>query len=72
MWFDNSPKVPLSDKVDEAVQAYEAKYGRTPNVCYVNPADIPEGGCVPENVTIESEASVLPNHIYVGVLGAAR
>ncbi len=76
MWFDNSPKVPLAVKIEEATSAYEAKFGRLPNVCYVNPADCPEGvggpAGAPAGVAVETEASVLPHHLYIGVMGSAR
>jgi len=72
LWFDDSSRVPFVDKVHEAVEAYQDKFGRPPDVCYVNPQDLPNGLTPPLGVAVEPETSVLRHHFYVGVSGSAR
>lgn len=72
MWFDNSPSVPFDEKVNEAAAAYRDKFGRSPNVCYVNPGDLPNDLTPRLGLVVEPEPSVLRHHIYVGVSGAPR
>ena len=37
MWFDNDKQTSLSAKVNKAAAYYRKKYGRSPNLCMVNP-----------------------------------
>jgi hypothetical protein len=37
LWYDNSPKTTIMDKIDEARQYYEEKFGFIPNLCFVHP-----------------------------------
>ena len=37
-WFDNDTKTDLETKVHRAADYYHNKYGRTPNICFVNPS----------------------------------
>ena len=63
MWFDNSD-VSLEEKVSRAAQAYEDKFGRVPEVCFVSPQDF-------ENVDADLMVVQLHNipscHFWVGV-----
>ena len=65
LWFDNSKSL-LSVKVQKAVDYYEKKYGRSPNLCLVHPSMLDkteEFG----KVTIRPYRPVVPGHIWIGV-----
>lgn len=74
MWFDNNPKTTLADKVHQAAEYYRHKYGRTPDLCLVNPKMFPGNEIHPEpvegrggKILIRPLRSVLPGHIWIGV-----
>lgn len=69
LWFDNTPNKPLDKKVQEAAAFYAKKYGRTPNLAFVNPATSSTQAPIPsvEDVTIITSKTILPNHIWIGV-----
>ncbi len=39
MWYDDSPKVPLLEKIEDAIDAYTRRFAITPNVVLVNALD---------------------------------
>jgi hypothetical protein len=65
MWFDNDPKTSLATKIARAAEYYRAKYGRTPDICLVNPNTTI--GEVMGNITIRSCKTILPGHLWIGV-----
>lgn len=92
LWFDNDPKKSLQQKIDGAVQYYEKKYGRKPNLVFVHPTMMltpsqlgetqivvtdlektdpskPFNELTYTGITVRSNRSVLPNHLWVGVEG---
>jgi hypothetical protein len=78
LWFDNDPKVELVAKVEKAAAYYRAKYGCSPTLCFVHPSMIPpanaELAAAPlrtGGVEVRSTRSVLPNHFWIGINGAA-
>jgi hypothetical protein len=69
LWFDADPKTSLGDKVAGAAKRYQKKYGRKPNLCYVNPLMLP-GGNEPaeyEGVRLIPRSNVLMHHFWIGV-----
>jgi len=67
LWFDDNSKLPLSARVEKAVRRYREKFGRSPNLCYVNPVTLSEVEDMPAHVKIIGLASVQPNHFWIGV-----
>ena len=65
LWFDNS-KDNLVVKVRKALDYYEKKYGRVPNLVLVNPRTM-EGQEIPEGLPVRPYRPVLPGHIWVGI-----
>jgi hypothetical protein len=72
MWFDNDPKTSLDVKIQQAADYYRHKYGRTPDLCLVNPgmlektqsqADSRQAG----KILVRPLRSVLPGHLWIGV-----
>jgi hypothetical protein len=72
LWFDDSPTRPVSDKIERAVQRYQQKYGRNPDVCYVHESEIrtqlQEGGLsLAQDVKVLPTKSMLPHHFWLGI-----
>jgi len=67
LWFDDSAKRTLTQKVERAAAYYYAKYGAQPNICYVSKGakSLPPGG--PTSVRVLPLQGVLPNHFWIGV-----
>ena len=71
LWFDNSPKKGLAQKIAEAVQYYRTKYGHTPNLCMVNPSM--QGETVElDGVMVKSYRPVLPGYLWIGIAEASK
>lgn len=70
LWFDNTPPKDksISDKIFEAVEYYKKKYNRVPNYAYVHPSAVPNGVPHIAGLTVEASKSVMPNHVWVGVV----
>ena len=79
LWFDADPKRDLAEKVARAADRYHVKFGRRPNLCYVNPsmlngsaAEVVAAGSVEVNgVRLVSAPNVLRHHFWIGVEEAA-
>jgi hypothetical protein len=71
LWFDDSKKKSLAEKIDEAVEVYCAKprfAGKTPNTCYVHPSMLPEDREVRVNgLAVIASGIVAPHHFFIGV-----
>ena len=68
LWYDNDPKRSLEAKIVAAVERYEAKFGKRPNACYVNPASLNAGAVQVKGLRVVGAENVLPHHFFVGVL----
>ena len=82
LWYDNSNKT-LAEKIIQAANRYERKFGVPPDTCFVNPNDAPSiaademgaGICLnPQSdaalqfrVRIKVKTTILPNHLWLGV-----
>jgi hypothetical protein len=72
MWFDNDPKKSLDVKVLQAADYYQHKYGRSPDMCMVNPGSLAKSESQAEpllagSIVIKPLRSVLPGHLWIGV-----
>ena len=67
LWFDNDNRADLESKLRRAIDYYQSKYGRTPNLCFVHPSMLPQAA--PQNMGVElrTTRSVRPNHFWLGV-----
>jgi hypothetical protein len=68
LWFDADPKRALNEKVAQAADRYRHKFGRKPNLCYVNPMMLP--GSEPaecNGVRLVPSRSVLKHHFWIGI-----
>ena len=65
LWYDNSAK-DLAGKIAEAAQRYRERFGGEPNVCYVNPADLPTGECQANGIRMRTATNILRHHLWLG------
>lgn len=77
LWFDNDAHRGLEEKIGDAARRYQAKFGRLPNLCYVNPQAVagsagPEAGvtCRVESlhttIRVQARANILVHHLWLG------
>jgi hypothetical protein len=66
LWFDADPKRDLTEKVARAADRYRAKFGRRPNLCYLNPAMLENGSLEVSGVRLVPAANVLKHHFWIG------
>ena len=67
LWFDDTPKRPLGEKIELAASHYERKYGRRPNVCYLNEGSLSGQVDMKRPIRVVGLKDVLPYHFWVGV-----
>lgn len=71
--YMNDGKYSLLQKVQEAVAAFNKKYGRNPEYCLVNPTDAKDQDlnemAKSLNVLVQAHKFVLPFHFWVGFEG---
>ena len=71
LWFDDSPRRKLEEKVSRAVAHYERKYGQAPDLCLVHPSTLKGNGKKVAKkaggVEIRPGRSVLRHHFWLGV-----
>ena len=67
LWYDADTKQDLAQKVARAAEHYRAKYGVSPNLCFVNPAQLPAGAASAAGVQVRPARTVLRNHFWLGV-----
>ena len=70
LWYDDNPSRSLEEKVHRAATRYHERYGRHPNVCFVNPADFPANTSNPldlGDIKVYSLHNVLRHHLWIGV-----
>lgn len=65
LWFSNDKNSTLQQKVMKARDYYVKKYGRTPNLCMVNPSVFEPMEI--EGLTIKAYRPVLPGHLWIGI-----
>lgn len=79
LWFDGDKEKTFFDKLDDAVTRYYQKFGTPANVAFANPSEWPEGTAQPFDtgtscgrVHVTPKATILRNHIWVGVQDTER
>ncbi|HZR99231.1 MAG TPA: hypothetical protein VFE37_11015 [Chloroflexota bacterium] len=63
LWYDADSKRPTRQKIDAAVNRYRERFGRAPNCCHVNPAQLVEHA----SVQVVANPRILLHHYWVGV-----
>jgi hypothetical protein len=69
LWFDNDANTTLSVKIQKAMDYYNKKFGRVPDLCLVHPSMMENGKRQMElgKLTIRPYRTVLPGHLWIGV-----
>ena len=67
MWFDNDPNRTIEEKVRQAAQKYQDKFGRLPNTCYVNQAAITGPETKVGRIRVVGAPNILVHHFWLGV-----
>jgi hypothetical protein len=68
LWYDSGSGNDVSARIMRASEYYRDKYGREPNLCYLNP--VTSENELPTEVgglKIETSSMVLPDHFWIGV-----
>ena len=66
LWLDDDRHRSLEEKVSRAVEYYQEKYGRMPEMCLVNKGMLAAEKVV-GNVNVQPIANVLPHHFWLGM-----
>jgi len=67
LWFDNNSKIDLAAKIHQAAEYYQKKYGRRPNMCFVNPGTLGVDEYKANGIQLRTSRTVMPNHFWLGV-----
>jgi hypothetical protein len=62
MWYDDNPKLPIANKIEEAIAAYAHRLGVQPSLILVNEAELTEF----PGVEVRGVTTVGRNTIWVG------
>jgi hypothetical protein len=67
LWYDDAPDRPLAVKLSIAARHYMTKYGRQPNICYLNQHTPGADGESMDGLRLKVAQDVLPHHFWIGV-----
>lgn len=67
MWFDNDKQTSLAVKVGNAAEYYRKKYGKSPNLCMVNPNMLSEKDELEGKITIRPYQPIVTGHLWIGI-----
>jgi hypothetical protein len=62
VWYDDSPKKPVAEKIQEAIAAFVTRFAMQPSLLLVNAVDHMEFN----NVLVRAERTVQPNTFWLG------
>ena len=68
LWYDDTKKKPVEEKILEGVQRYIYRFGETPNVCLVHPSETVQAS----GMVIRQASYVRPNYYWIGVEAEAE
>jgi hypothetical protein len=68
LWYDDSPKTPVADKIQAAIAAYARRFQARPSLVLVNVVDYMER----TDILVRSARTVQPNTFWVGLDDADR
>jgi len=62
VWYDDSPKKPVAEKIQEAIAAFVKRFAMQPSLLLVNAVDHMEFS----DVLVRAERTVQPNTFWLG------
>lgn len=68
LWFDNDPRTTLSVKIQKAMEYYNKKFGRKPDLCLVHPSmmDASQNQLELGKLVVRPYRPVMPGHFWIG------
>jgi hypothetical protein len=69
LWLDDDRNRSLEEKVSRAVEYYQEKYGRMPEMCLVNQGML-SGEKLVGKVNVQPIGNILPHHFWLGMKAA--
>ena len=72
LWYDAGLMKDLAGAVTKASARYQEKFGKTPDVCFVNSAQFAELASSEVPLPVQPKQTVLLNHIWLGVSPAPK
>lgn len=66
LWLDDDKKRPFEEKIRLAADYYKNKYGRTPELCFVNAMTETNSKKI-GRIEVETLKTILPNHFWLGM-----
>lgn len=66
MWFDNDKQTSLAAKISNAAVYYRKKYGRSPNLCMVNPSML-TGKEETGEIAVRPYQPIITGHLWIGI-----
>ena len=66
LWLDDDKKTTVEEKIQQAAEYYQQKFGRKPDTCLVNRAMVGEELRV-GSIHVYPARYVLPNHFWIGI-----
>ena len=65
LWYDNENQRNMKEKIANAIDFFQSKYGHLPHVCYVNPQSLDGELSFNAQVKVESSERIIKNHIWL-------
>lgn len=69
LWFDNTPGLSLTERIEKAAEYYRRKYHQEPTLCLIHPS-MGEGldnETQIGNIKVRKYNPVLPRHLWIGI-----
>ena len=68
LWFDNDPRTTLSVKIQKAMDYYDKKFGRKPDLCLVHPSMMDTNQIQIDlgKLVVRAYRPVMPGHFWIG------
>ena len=65
LWYDNENQKEMREKISNAVDFFQAKYGQLPDICYVHPEEFVSEIVIDEKIKIQPNERVIKHHIWL-------
>ena len=67
LWFDDNPKRPLAEKLDEAAERYQERFDRWPTLVHLNPAQAEGLSVKYKRLRVFGDEHLRRNYFIVGI-----
>jgi hypothetical protein len=67
LWYDNDPKVDMTNKIQRAADYYMKKYGQNPDLCFVHPSMLGASTLNAGQIEVRTHRSIRPHHFWIGI-----